>query len=199
MILRSISEKNVRLVFFDLETTGFNIFHNSIIEIAAIDNYGNTFSRLIKYEKSLPKKIVEITNITDELLQSEGENINVVLNDFKKFLEKYNSTTYLVGHNAYSFDIPFIKAQFQKYNLKFPNYDTLDTMRIAQLLMPSEWSHSLSNLCSLFGIQNKQAHRALSDVYATQSVYKNLLIIYRSRFKDEVVSIANILKKTRFY
>tara|TARA_B100000524_G_C23652363_1_gene370560 strand:+ start:67 stop:666 length:600 start_codon:yes stop_codon:yes gene_type:complete len=198
MLLRSIVDKNTRHIWFDLETTGFNIFYSDIIEIAAIDNFGNEFSVLIKSKKSLPKKIVEITSITDELLQEFGVDIEVALEKFLVYLKKYDIPTYLIGHNSYSFDIPFIKAQFQKYNLKFPNYNSIDSMRIAQLVMPNEWSHSLANLCNLFGIENRQAHRAMSDVYATQSVYKNLLIIYRSRFKDEKLTMQNIIKKIKF-
>ena len=36
MLLRSIVDKNTRHIWFDLETTGFNIFYSDIIEIAAI-------------------------------------------------------------------------------------------------------------------------------------------------------------------
>ena len=166
-----------------------------------MDNFGNEFTTLVKSSKSLPKKIIDITNITDEMLEKSGEDIVDALNNFNNYIcnpEYCKLNTYLVGHNSYSFDIPFIKAQFQKYNIKFPNFNSIDTMRMAQLLMPNEWSHSLQNLCRLFGIENKNAHRALSDVYATQSIYKNLLIIYRSRFKEEKLSIKNIIKKIKF-
>ena len=47
MLLRNAKNFN-RVVYFDLETTGFNIFHNEIIEIAAMDNFGNSFSTLIQ-------------------------------------------------------------------------------------------------------------------------------------------------------
>jgi DNA polymerase III epsilon subunit-like protein len=199
MILRSITDKNLRLIWFDIETTGFNIFHHNIIEIAAVDNKGKEFSCLIKCNTSLPKKITQITGITDEILYQEGIEIIDALKKFREFLlDNQGNTTYLIGHNSYSFDIPFIKAQFMKYNLKFPSYESLDTMRIAQFIMPSEWSHSLNYLCQLFGIENKQAHRALSDVYATQAIYKNLIIIYKSVFKTEVLSLNNIIKKTKF-
>ena len=58
MYLRSFSPKRGRFIWFDIETTGFNQFHNDIIEIAAVDNLGNTFNQLINIgDKKLPKKI----------------------------------------------------------------------------------------------------------------------------------------------
>ena len=48
MILRSCNQNKYRIIWFDIETTGFNIFHGHIIEIAAVDNIGNEFSTLIK-------------------------------------------------------------------------------------------------------------------------------------------------------
>ena len=61
MFLRSFSPKNGRFIWFDIETTGFNQFHSEIIEIAAVDNLGNTFNELINIgHKKLPKKTVII-------------------------------------------------------------------------------------------------------------------------------------------
>ena len=40
-------KKPNRLIFYDLETTGVDTKNDSIIEIGAKDNLGNTFSKLI--------------------------------------------------------------------------------------------------------------------------------------------------------
>ena len=68
MFLRSCGREKYRLVWFDIETTGFNPFKNEIIEIAAVDNAGNKFEELIKPSKFIPKKITEITNISNEMV-----------------------------------------------------------------------------------------------------------------------------------
>ena len=185
MFLRSFSKSNSRFIWFDLETTGFNPFHHNIIEIAAVDNFGNTFNELVSIgTNKLPKKITEITHITPEMLYGKP-TIKNVLERFKEFLEiEPNKQKFIIGHNSYGFDMPFIKAKFKQCNIKFPTrLRELDTMRMAQLLLPQEWSHSLGHLCDIFGIQNTNAHRALSDVYATQLIYNHLCIIYKAKYK----------------
>ena len=185
MYLRSCSKKNCRLVWFDLETTGFNPFKNEIIEIAAIDNDGATFESLVSCNKPVSKKITEITNITTEMLIGKP-NIEKVMTDFVNFIKGTSAKTktiYLIGHNIHSFDLPFVKAVCDKYNIKFPNVYPIDTMRMSQFIL-DEWCHSLDYLCKLFGIDNKNAHRALSDVYATHIVYCNLCLIFKRSFGE---------------
>ena len=198
MILRSSNKNKDRIIWFDIETTGFNIFHDEIIEIAAVDSFDNEFSHLIKSTKPLKKKITELTGITDDMLVNQETQLEV-LTKFKNFIENENDQCLIIiGHNSNSFDIPFIKSQFSKFNLKFPKYKTIDTMRLAQYVLPNEWSYSLKNLCSTFGVKNTNAHRALSDVHATRHIYNNLLIIYKSRNKDSINTLSNIIKKTQF-
>lgn len=185
MYLRSSGKKNCRLVWFDIETTGFNPFKNEIIEIAALDNNGETFESLISCNKPVSKKITEITNITNEMLLDKPGIEEVMLNfvEFIKSTTDKGTTIYLIGHNIHSFDLPFVKAVCNKYNIKFPTVYPIDTMRMSQFIM-DEWCHSLDYLCKLFGIDNKNAHRALSDVYATQIVYSNLCLIFKRSFKE---------------
>jgi DNA polymerase III epsilon subunit family exonuclease len=196
MFLRSYSNKNSRNIWFDIETTGFNIFHGHIIEIAAVDNFGNEFSTLIKCPRKLSKKIIEITHITDDMLKDQPD-IKEALVGFINFIKMDKSKhTYLIGHNIYNFDIPFVKAQCAKYNLKLPKTDYIDTMRMSQLVMEDQYYHNLNHLCDLFRIKNTNAHRALSDVYATRIVYQNLVILFRRKFKT--ASPGLIINKTQF-
>ena len=81
-------DKNNRIIWYDLETTGFNPYHNDIIEIAAMDNFGNNFNVLINIEKRLPNKIIEITNITDDMLKNQGINTKDAFEKFNDFLKK---------------------------------------------------------------------------------------------------------------
>lgn len=185
MFLRSCSNKNYRIIYFDIETTGFNIFQNNIIEIAAVDNHNNEFQSLISYDKPLPKKIVDITKITDEMLYNKPDS-PTVLQNFVNFIKSDlnpQKKTYMIGHNINSFDIPFVKAQCSKYGIKFPNVYTIDTMRMSQYILVDQYSHSLSALCSLFSVCNSNAHRAMSDVNATKVIYENLCLLFKQKYK----------------
>ncbi len=190
MLLRNAKNFN-RIVFFDLETTGFNIFHNEIIEIAAMDNFGNTWTSLIQNDKGVPAKITEITKITSDMLIGQikikeglaslyefitGENDMLEIPDDCKRFAKY-----CIGHNALAFDYPFIKAQSKIHNIKLPDIKILDTMKMSQYLLPNNYSHSLSNLCNMFKIDNNNAHRALSDVNATHDIFNILQTLYKNK------------------
>ena len=198
MFLRSFSPDNtkIRLIWFDLETTGFNKFKNRIIEIAALDNLGKTFSTLVNPECFIPKKITEITHINNDMVK-DSPIIEEALHDFNEFLRiDQHKTTFIIGHNSIGFDMPFIKYNFSKYNIKFPQMRAIDTLYMSQLLLPHEYSHKLSRMCELFGIDNNNAHRALSDVYATRILYNQLCVIFKSKFK--YASPSCIISKTVF-
>ena len=187
MLTRSSNEfnQNNRIIIFDIETCGFNPFEHDIIEISAIDQDGNVFDTLIKPRKNIPKKITEITNITNDMVKDKKDNKSVLL-DFNNFIngDGSNRKIYMIGHNSINFDWPFLKAKYNEFNIKYPKITLLDTMRMAQYVLRNEWSHSLKHLCNQFSIKNDNAHRALSDVYATYTLYKNILIIMKSRIEN---------------
>ena len=66
------------IVIIDFETTGFKPNEDEIIEIGALKFHTSdmstyeTFQTFIYYEKPLPQKIIEITHITDRMLQEKG-------------------------------------------------------------------------------------------------------------------------------
>tara|TARA_B110000208_G_scaffold189860_1_gene252369 strand:+ start:2524 stop:3123 length:600 start_codon:yes stop_codon:yes gene_type:complete len=180
MRLRSSSRKKIRCIWIDLETTGFNIFHDNIIEIAALDDELNEFSHLISSTKKIPKKVVEITHITNEMLVDKPPITEIMPKLIEFITNSPEKSVYLIGHNIYGFDMPFLLAQCKKYNMVFPkNIKVIDTMRMSQYILPTEYSHSLGYLCRLFNVDNVNAHRALSDVYATKIIYNNLCMIIR--------------------
>ena len=102
------------IVFYDLETTGFNPYHDDIIEIGAIKIINNKitkFNRLVNINKSLPKKISEITKISDFDLKGQPK-IDVVLKEFLEFIIEDSNDVYLIAHNNDSFDRLFLENAF---------------------------------------------------------------------------------------
>lgn len=192
-------DKNNRIIWYDLETTGFNPYHNNIIEIAAIDNFGNDFNVLINIEERLPNKIIEITNITDDMLKEQGINTCDAFKKFKSFLnledKKYKNNIYLVAHNNDGFDILFLKYQFYKYeiNYNFDKFKYIDTFRLAQLVLPKLYSHSLKTLTTYFKYKNENAHRAMSDVRALQHIFYPL-IRYSIKNLIDINNLDDIIK-----
>jgi DNA polymerase III epsilon subunit-like protein len=67
-----------QFVVVDIETTGLDPDKHQILEIAAVkvnrdSNHHTTLRGLVKIEGKVPKKITEITGITTEMLEQEGE------------------------------------------------------------------------------------------------------------------------------
>jgi len=177
---------NQRVIWYDLETTGFNPYWNQIIEIGACDNFGNTFQILIKPDKILKPNIIKITGITNSELDVKGvEQVDGLL-EFYKFITMYdnisNNITCMIAHNNDGFDQLFIHNQFQLYGLTLPKLKYLDTLRMAQLTLDHLYSHSINSLCHFFNIINENEHRALSDSIALNKIYFPLLHLFNLKF-----------------
>ena len=142
--LKDYNLLETEFVVFDTETTGFTPYTDQMIEIGAVKikngEITGRFDELINPGRKLPRKIVELTNITDEMLSDKDTEENVV----KRFMEFIKDAP-LVAHNA-KFDIGFISASYNKYNLGEFTNTVIDTMSMARLLYPNWKNHKLSTL-----------------------------------------------------
>ena len=95
-------------VVFDIETTGFSLNYNEIIEIGAVKIYKGMpveeFSSFVKPKNMINKVITDLTGITNEDVV-DADPIDVVLPKFVEFIKG----SILVAHNA-TFDTEFIYA-----------------------------------------------------------------------------------------
>ena len=135
---------NQEYVVFDTETTGFYAGSDQMIEIGAVKIKNGViidrFDELINPNRKLPQKIVELTAITDEMLENCDNEENVT----KRFLDWVKDDP-MVAHNA-KFDISFMKAAVSKYKLGEFTNTVLDTMSMARMIYPTWPNHKLSTL-----------------------------------------------------
>ena len=160
---------------FDIETTGLDTLNDRIIELGAIRIKDNEvvgeFSKLINPGIPIPSIVTTINGITNEMVENE-DYPGVVLSLFNKFIE---GVDFLIGHNAIRFDYPFLKSEFKRNYVKSIDYHVKDTVRIARIKLRRQMrNYSLKSLTEYYGIVNREAHRALSDVYATYELYQKL-------------------------
>ncbi len=163
-------------VVFDIETTGLDILNDRIIEIGALrikdGEVIGEFNELINPGVIIPEIVTSINGITNEMVEDKNYP-GVVLSQFNKFIKDVD---FLIGHNAIRFDYPFLQNEFKRNGIKSNNYQTKDTLRISRIKLRRELrSYSLKTLTAYYGIINKEAHRALSDVYATYELYNKLM------------------------
>ncbi len=165
-------------VIFDTETTGLNPESDVIIELSAVKMVDGvlketwqTFVNPFTHNRpSLPKDIVKLTGITDEMLQP-APTFNKIVGDFYKFC--FGAT--LVAHNA-PFDIGMLLPPARKLGYNFDN-PVVDTLVMAKNIFPKLPSHRLGYLCEQLDVRfDGDAHRAIFDAIATARLFRKLSI-----------------------
>lgn len=157
-------------ICLDLETTGLNPKTDKIIEIGAVKvragKITDSFETFVAPERKLEQHIVELTGITDKMLENAPSKEEVI----PKFLE-FAGEDILLGHSVL-FDYSFIKRAAVNCKLSFERQG-IDTLKIARKFLPDLESRSLGFLCTHYQIEHS-AHRAMADAVATVSLYKKL-------------------------
>lgn len=163
-------------IVFDLETLGLNSHENEIIEIGAIKLQGrriiDKYSQLIKPKRKIPKKIQEITNITNSLV----ENMPSIEEVLPKFVEFIGDAT-MVAHNA-PFDMGFLKRDIKKYLGYDFNPAVIDTLQMARDLYPEQKGYGLKPMTKFLKVALENHHRAVDDSQATAAMFAIFLEKY---------------------
>lgn len=104
----------------DLETTGLDCWTDLIIEIGlkivSAGNETQAESVLVKIDRPLPARIVELTGITDQQLAQDGMPIDDALAWFTKKIGDLP----LVGHNVIKFDRGFLLEAARNHRKNVP-------------------------------------------------------------------------------
>ena len=158
-------------IVLDLETTGLNANRHEIIEIAAIRyRKGNTnhqtIQALVKPSKKVPKKITEITGITQEMLEAKGEPLADAMREFMAFV----GNDRLVTFNA-EFDMAFLHAATAQLGLPKLNNPVSCALKMARRAWPKRKTFRLGDLASDGQFASGTAHRALEDSRCALIVY----------------------------
>ena len=165
-------------IVLDFETTGLSPFNDKIVEIGAIKVEDNKiidkFEMLINPKIAIPSHVSKIINITNNMV-ADKPSIDQIFKSFVDFLGDFN----LVIHNA-KFDMGFLIVNGENLGFNIKN-KALDTISVTKDLFPDLKKYNLASLCKHFKIENKNAHRAMSDVLATYELYKILYDKYNKK------------------
>ena len=158
---------NTTYCVLDLETTGFSFRTEKITEVGIMKVKNgeviDEFSCFVNPEKPIPQRVIEVTNITDDMVRN-AETIETVMPKIIEFV----GDSVLVAHNA-DFDIGFLKYNAKVLGLTLDN-TYLDTLRLAKELFPEYKKYKLGIIAENLGIKVEVAHRALDDVDTTVKV-----------------------------
>lgn len=179
--------EDTTFVVFDLETFGLNSHKNEIIEIGAIKLKGtrivDTFSSFVNPNKIIPKKISELTHITQDMV----DNAPTIEDVLPKFLE-FTKDAVMVAHNS-AFDMGFIRRDAKKYMGIDYKPSIIDTLQMARDLYPDLKGYNLDRLNKTFKLSLENHHRAIDDA---QSTAKLFIMFLEKYIENGVVNVENM-------
>ena len=173
--LKKLFDRYDAIIVVDTETSGLDFQNNRIIELAAaklVVKNGEVVAEkqmdsLIKlpYGTSLDYKITQLTGITDQQLQREGEESNIVFNDFVNMFAGQN--VLLVAYNAH-FDLSFLYYSLVRENLEYvlKQINMLDALTVFK--DRRSYPHKLENAIDAYNLNGvvSNTHRAIDDAVA---------------------------------
>ncbi len=178
-------------VALDLETTGLDSSRHAILEIGAVrfrgDEVIETYQTLVNPGVQIPEFIQRLTHITPQQVK-RAPFFSSVSSEIEDFL----GADPIIGHNI-SFDLGFLANNGVKLNN--PSYDTWD---LASVFMPRSRQYSLKYLTAHFGVEHKDAHRALADAMATKNVYIKLLRLAAEQDSGLLSYLSNLAARSRW-
>ncbi|WP_336787090.1 3'-5' exonuclease [Paenibacillus sp. MMO-177] len=169
--------KELDIVVFDLETTGFYPSNgDEIISFGAVHmkglelNESRQFYSLVNPKRRIPRQIIDLTGITNEMVL-DAPDLMQVLHDFMEFIGRRLLIAHAAGH-----DKQFLNAALWRTSKVSLNHRVLDTMLVAKWLEPKRASYALDDLLEDFGIPIAERHHALQDSMMTAKLWQKFLV-----------------------
>ncbi len=164
-IKRKISNEYVTI---DIETTGFNVEKDNIIELAVCKvkdkKIVDWFTNFINPNKPIHEAITEVTGITNNMLKG-ADTINIVLNRLVDFIGDLP----IVVHNA-DYVMEFIKANT---NINFQN-EVIDTLVLCKKRMPKLENYGLKTILEAFGISEIVLNRSIDYARLISKLFETM-------------------------
>jgi DNA polymerase III subunit epsilon len=159
-----------RFVVVDLETSGLDSEQHEIIEIGAVrvnrdSNVHDTFQVLVTPKRKISKKITQITNITQEMLDKDGQSLDSALSELVAFIGNHR----IVAFNA-EFDLAFLRKALAESGRALNNPSSC-ALKMARRAWPGRNSYRLVDLAKDGNLPVGGAHRALHDCRLTMTVF----------------------------
>lgn len=133
------------------------------------------WTSLVKPSKKVPKKkIIEITGITQEMVEKDGKSIETAVEEFLEFVGDHR----IVFFNA-EFDMAFLDRAALKLGRRLTN-EVSCALKMTKRAYPGLKSYKLSSLAKAGNLDSNGMHRALKDCEMTITVYASAATKLRS-------------------
>ena len=185
-----------RVLGFDLETTGFDMRKERIVEYALVgsdvDGSHINLQSLVNPGKRIPVDSTNVHGIKNSDVKNSGEFSQHIPN-----ISKIMEGAIIVGHNVIKFDWKFLEMECLRAGVETPRPRAIiDTYVIARKLkIPGR--HTLGILCNKYGINLENAHRADADAGATLFLLWEIMKAYPRFFRGSIDDLQDSLAGVR--
>lgn len=165
------------LVFFDLETTGIDLYQDRIVQIGAIQMLPNGEKKewewLINPTIPIPKEAFDIHGITNGMVQDKPT--------FGELADQLSALFFdadLGGYNVRNFDIPMLVNEFNRIGMAFDTESVaiIDSYAIWRAKEPRTLEAAYEKYC---GKTLVNAHDATVDIRAALDVFEGQMQYYQ--------------------
>ena len=123
---------------------------------------------------------IKIHGITPEMV-ADKPNFAMIWKHIKPILDG----KLVIAHNA-SFDINVLCRTLDSFNIEYPTFDYLCTVKLSQKAYPELESHKLNALAEAFGICFSH-HDACDDAYVCAQVLLHIIKDYKLETIDDII------------
>ena len=189
------------LLFFDIESTGLNIPHDSIIELSFVKVFPDGTDAVktwkIKpwdYENKCQRPIdpaaSKVNGVTDDMV-ANCPTFYEVSDEIAEWLKDSD----LAGFNSTKFDLPMLAEEFERVALAGKELDVdlhspkmVDVQNIYHAMEPRNLKAAYRFYCG--GEDFENAHTAEADTIATYEVLKGQLDKYQGTLKNNIDALS---------
>ena len=178
----------LRVLGFDLETTGFNPREDRVVQFALVgsDSDGShlNLNSLVDPGCGIPSGSSKVHGIFYDDVRGEGS--------FEEHIDSMSALmdgAVIVGHNILAFDWRFVEMECIRIGREAPvPLAIVDTLLLARSFdVPGR--HTLGLLCKRFGIGLERSHSADADAGATLLLLWKFMSEYPEKFKGTVEEV----------
>jgi DNA polymerase III epsilon subunit family exonuclease len=160
--------KNLTIVVFDVETTGFSATRDRVVELGAVKIRNGevvaTTNWLINPGRTIPTRAAKVHGITDAMVKDKP-GFAAIYPEFVEFI----GDAILMAHNA-RFDVDFVRGEITRAELPLPSNAVIDSLKLFRRWYPDASSHKLGDLAQLIGLQTEGLHRGDADAEFTARI-----------------------------
>ncbi len=178
-------------VALDVETTGLDAAGCRIIEIAIVPfnmPEESPFAQLFSIEEPLPKEIIAITGINDDMLKAKP-SFKEKAHDIIKELHK---AKFIVAYNA-KFDRPFVESEMARAGLVLPDLPWIDPFIFVSEFDRFKKGKKLGDAAKRWGVDLTNAHRAHDDARAAGELMLKFIDKIEAKSLGDLIKTQKIL------